>query len=60
LNSSEVLHKGCPFVCFQATTLENMSEVVGNNPANLLLGVRRYWQPLGKFVEVRQRVFSTL
>ncbi len=50
LLSSEVLQKGCPFVCNWGNPLANVPYVGGNTLANLLQGVRGCWQPSSKFV----------
>jgi hypothetical protein len=49
LLSSEVLQKGCPFICYGGNHL--LSEVVGSPVASLWLGVRGYWQPIGLFLQ---------
>jgi hypothetical protein len=38
----------------------NVLKVVGNPLANLLQGVRGYWQPSGKFVIGCRRLLATL
>jgi hypothetical protein len=47
-------------VCQWDNSLANISEVIGNPLANYLKGVRRYWQPSGKFFEGCQKVLATL
>jgi hypothetical protein len=42
-----------------ATLWQNVPEVVGNPPANLLQGVRRYFQPSDKLIMGYQRVLAT-
>jgi hypothetical protein len=37
-----------------------MSQVVGNPLANLIKGVREYWQPPGKVFKECRRVLATL
>jgi hypothetical protein len=54
------LHKGCSFVCYWGNPLSNMPLVVINPLANLLQGVRGFWNPLAICHKGCRRLLATL
>jgi hypothetical protein len=47
--------KSCPFVRYGATLLQIFQRLLANPPADLLSGIRGYWQALG---QLPQRVLA--